>query len=478
MQNKQRRRLSAFAIMAMFASSASALPVIPGATGFGIDTPAGRGGKVIRVTNLNATGDGSLHACVRASGPRICIFEVSGTIRVKSDLVVNEPYLTIAGQTAPAPGIMVRGGALKIKASNVLVQHIAVRVGDAPEGPSFTVRGSLSIASGDGQIGNIVVDHCSFSWGIDETAEVYGNWRDVTISNTIISEGLRDSFYPDKPAGFAFLADDRRGNGRLSMIGNLIAHSIGRNPRSNSSEFVLVNNVVYNTRDRVVELFNKHGLTSNFTVVGNVFIKGPSSLDSVKAIRLVGGDPFGDSILDGTKVFIQDNLSPHVTDDPWSVVDNRTGFGRSALELPSPRSWPKGLDALPSSQVVNHVLENVGTRPADRNKVDARVIADVRNRTGRIINCVAADGSARCNANGGGWPQLAENRRKLTIPDNPNSDHDGNGYTRMEEWLHAMAAEVEGRSYHQEPPGDETPGAGETPPDVEVAPPRPPHIQN
>ena len=471
MHSRQRRRFTVIAIAMMFAGNASALPVIPGAVGFGVDTPAGRGGQIIRVTNLNASGNGSLQACVRASGPRICVFEVSGTIRLTTNLVVDEPYLTIAGQTAPAPGIMIRGGALAIRASNVLVQHIAARVGDAPEGPNPQVRGSLSIASGGGpQISNIVVDHCSFSWGVDETVEVYGDWRNVTISNSIISEGLRDSIYPGKAAGFAFLADDRGGDGRLAMIGNLFAHSVGRNPRSNSSEFVLVNNVVYNTKDAVVELFNKHGLTSSFTVVGNVFKKGPSSLDSVKAVRLVGQTSFGTSILEGTRVFLDDNLSPHATDDPWSLVDNRTDFARVLLEALSILSWPDDLDALPSSEVVEYVLQNAGTRPGDRNDTDARIVADVRNGTGRLINCVAGDGSARCNANAGGWPRLAENRRQLTIPDDPHSDDDGNGYSRVEEWLQAMAAEVEGRSH--DPAPDETPA-----PTPDAAP-NPPHIVN
>ncbi len=467
----QWRRLCAFAILSCSAGAASALPVIPDAVGFGIDTPAGRGGKIIRVTNLNASGSGSLQACVNASGPRICVFEVSGVIQLKSDLKVTEPYLTIAGQTAPDPGIVLIGAALKIQTSNVLVQHIAVRAGDRKEGPDFKYRGSLSIASTGERIENIVIDHCSFSWGTDETVEIYDNWDNVTISNSIISEGLHNSLHPSGPHGLAILFDDRRGGSKASMFGNLIAHSVGRNPRTNASKFVFVNNVVYNGKDREMELFNKRGLNSSTTVVGNVFIKGPNSLDYIKAIRLVGDTPWNDAIVSGSKLFVADNQSPHATDDPWSVVDNKTGFARALLEALSVLAWPGDFDAMPSSEVLDHVLTNVGMRPGPRNDIDARIVSDVKNRTGRIINCVAPDGTERCSRNAGGWPKVAENYRELTLPEDPNGDDDNDGYTNAEEWLHALAAQVEGRSYDDTPknPGTPIPAAAR---------PNPPRIVN
>ena len=101
-----------------------ALPVIPGASGFGMETPAGRGGTVYRVTNLDESGDGSLKACVNEIGPRVCVFEVSGVIRLTTALAIHNPNLTIAGQTAPSPGIMIHGGPVGVAASDVLIQHI------------------------------------------------------------------------------------------------------------------------------------------------------------------------------------------------------------------------------------------------------------------------------------------------------------------------------------------------------------------
>ena len=157
----------------------------------------GRGGKVYKVTNLNASGAGSLKACVAdATGPRVCVFEVSGTIRITSDMMVRNGNLTIAGQTAPSPGITIRGAALRIQANDILVQHIRVRAGDDTNGPDPDNRDSLKIEGSDSrQVKNIVIDHCTFSWAIDEIASVWG-WHDnITFTNNIFAEPLNESLH-------------------------------------------------------------------------------------------------------------------------------------------------------------------------------------------------------------------------------------------------------------------------------------------
>jgi hypothetical protein len=449
--------------------ASGALPVIPGAAGFGIETPAGRGGEIHRVTNLNDSGNGSLRACVEASGPRICIFDVSGSIRLESNLKISNPNLTIAGQTAPAPGILLRGATVEINASDVLVQHLAVRVGDDPDGPLPDARDALKIV-GKKPIENIVIDHSSISWGVDEVVETYKDWNDVTISNTIISEPLHDSLHSKGPHGLTALVVSTNKRSRASLVGNLMAHGHGRNPRSSAAEFVFVNNVVYNGRESEAMLFNEQGPSSN-SIVGNVFIKGLNSHESIKPIRLVGPSEVGvgTAILEGTRVYLADNRASCATDDPWSIVTNQTTLARTLLESPQAPAWPDNLEAMPANDdvVLNHVLDTAGTRPAERNSVDSRIIRDVRNGTGEIINCVSDDGSSRCDRNAGGWPELANNVRRLEVPADPNGDDDGDGYTNVEEWLHGMAAKVEGRAASVQP---------EAPQD-DRAPPKPPSIQ-
>src|SRR6187402_3739356 len=167
--------LLATALALCGAASVQALPVIPGAAGFGMETKAGRGGTVYKVTNLNASGSGSLKACIDATVPRTCVFEVSGTIRITSDLIIRNNQIRIAGQTAPSPGIMIRGAAILITASDVLIQHIRVRTGDDPNGPNPDNRDSLKITGTSTKtVRNVVIDHCSFSWSIDELASTWG----------------------------------------------------------------------------------------------------------------------------------------------------------------------------------------------------------------------------------------------------------------------------------------------------------------
>jgi hypothetical protein len=151
--------LLATALALCGAASVQAVPVIPGAAGFGMDTKAGRGGAVYKVTNLNSDGTGSLKACVDKTGPRTCVFEVSGAIRITSDLKIRNGQLRIAGQTAPSPGIMIRGAGIAIYASDVLIQHIRVRTGDDTNGPDPDNRDSLRISGTTSTpVRNVVID--------------------------------------------------------------------------------------------------------------------------------------------------------------------------------------------------------------------------------------------------------------------------------------------------------------------------------
>lgn len=444
--NTVRRRLFAVTAAAstLVSMTAGAVAVLPEASSHGITTAAGRGGEVHRVTTLAADGAGSLKACVDASGPRVCVFEVSGTIRLPDDLTLRNPFLTIAGQTAPSPGITLRGAGILVKTSNVLIQHLHVRPGDDAAGEAPINRDGLKIsgAAGAPPITNIVVDHCSFTWSTDEVASAWQQWNNISLINNIFAEPLHDSIHPEGKHGFGVLIGPVNGNATLA--GNLLANIQSRNPMTAASRVAIVNNVVYNWGNTAVDL-QSHGAVTQSSVVGNVFLRGPDTSGDASPIGLRAD---ATTLRPGAKVFLLDNHGQEATSDPWSLA----GAIYGSLRLPtfrsnSPLAWPAGMTTLPTANnvVLNRVLKNAGARPADRDSVDRRIVEQVRNGTGRIINCVAPNGSARCNRNGGGWPAVAENRRALTLPANPNTVT-ASGYTNLEVWLHGMAAEVEGRS--------------------------------
>jgi hypothetical protein len=429
---------------AVVSLSAGAVSVIPGASSHGISTRAGRGGAVHRVTTLAADGAGSLKACVDASGPRVCVFEVSGTIRLPDDLTLRNPYLTIAGQTAPSPGITLRGAGILVKTSNILIQHLHVRPGDDAAGEPPINRDGLKIsgAAGATPISNIVIDHCSFTWSTDEVASAWQQWNNISLLNNIFAEPLHDSIHPEGRHGFGVLIGPVSGNATLA--GNLMANIQSRNPMTAATRAVIVNNVVYNWGNTAIDL-QSHGAVTQNSVVGNVFLRGPDTSGDAAPIGLRAD---ATTLRPGAKVFLLDNHATDATSDPWSVAGAIYGsLQLASFKSSSPLGWPAGMTTSPTSNnvVLNRVLKNVGARPADRDSVDRRIVEGVRAGTGRIINCVAANGSARCSRNGGGWPSVAENRRALTLPANPNTVT-ASGYTNLELWLHDMSADVEGRS--------------------------------
>jgi hypothetical protein len=509
-------------------SLVQALQVFPGAEGYGTDTPAGRGGTVYKVTNLNDAGTGSLRACVEASGPRVCVFEVSGTITLNDFLRVYNPYITIAGQTAPSPGITLRGATLNIRTHDVLVQHLRVRVGDDPSGAIGSERDGISISNPNTPPYNVVIDHCSVSWAIDEVVSAWYPSHNITIQWSIVSEGLYDSLHHKggHSMGILFGPGYTEGSIRGSVHHSLMAHNMDRNPLiAHDTETEIINNVAYDWMwyaaiklDNCGDYPEDQPTLSN--VIGNYHITGPSRRSSRnKSIRI--GECWNDS-----KVYIQGNVGPgRPADegDEWAIVDNLAGIGVKASE---PALQPSGITNHSATEAYDLVLANAGARPADRDSVDIRIVNEVESGTGSVVDCVGPDpiyyptGTARggasnsitlatdassyddrynakqieitagrgagqtleisdyvgstrvayvtpdwsttpdttsqyrviidCSNNAGGWPVLEENYRTLTLPDNPNGDDDADGYTNLEEWLHAFSAEVENSSVTQE----------------------------
>jgi pectate lyase len=441
-------RLARVHLLAVLASCGAsvvcAVPVIPGGTGYGMDTPAGRGGTVYRVVNLNATGSGSLKACIDATGPRTCIFEVSGVITLTADMTIRNGRLTIAGQTAPSPGIMIRGAAFQIHTSDVLIQHLRFRVGDDPAGPAAGNRDALKIEGTDTTpVTNVVIDHCSFSWSIDEIASIWGPHDNITFSNNIFAEPLNDSIHPTDDGsafekhGFGVLLGSAATGGRVTMRGNLFAHIVARNPLARSRELVFVNNMVYDRSDMDLELQSQDDRLTSVSVVGNQFLKGPSYARTTKPIyvRTSGTN----TLYMGGRIYQNNNYAPDTGSSFAEILSFTAGDLSPSLITSTKPVWHTGLVALntASNGVYDSVLKNAGARPADRDSADKRVVSEVKNRSGQIVNCVAADGSTRCSRNAGGWPMYAVNRRALTLPANQ-ATITASGYSNLELWLQQL----------------------------------------
>ena len=416
--------------------STGGLTAIPGASGFGINTKAGRGGTVYKVTNLNASGSGSLKACVDASGPRVCVFEVSGTIYLTSDLAIRNPYITIAGQTAPSPGVLLRGAGIKIVTHDVLLQHLRVRPGDASSGPDPSNRDAMKIEAVTGDTYNVVIDHVSASWSVDELFSAWGSSGgkiyNVTVRNSIFSEALNNSIHPEGAHPAGFLIGYRAS--RVTLANNLYAFNGWRNPmiNSDSTDVMIINNMLYRTRGFPTDQidFGTKGagnIPMRASVQGNHFVLAPGtkSINTIN-IRSTAASDF--------KIFVKDNSGPLMTSNPWSVVQTN-GRSVSSLSASSPPIWAPGAVAMPHAAVESYVLGNAGARPLDRDAVDKRVVTQVKERRGGHIDSPSQVG---------GYPSLATNYRALTLPASPNGLTES-GYTNLELWLHSMAKAVEGQ---------------------------------
>lgn len=387
--------------------------------GFGTGTPAGRDGRVLKVTNLNRSGPGSFADAVRAKGPRIIVFEVGGVIDLEQHSIgISEPFLTVAGQTAPSPGITLIRGGISIRTHDVLMQHIRVRPGDAgqPKRSGWAPDGVATNAAY-----NVVIDHCSISWAVDENLSASGprhegpdkTSHNVTFSNCIIAECLDDSSHPKGRHSKGSLIHDYCTD--IAIIGNLYAHNVNRNPYFKAfTTGVIVNNLIYNPRSAAIKLTwpasewkdtNVTPLDPRISIVGNVLIHGRDTNRDL-ALACCRAD-----------AFMHDN-SAEKRDD--SAADITKGDIRVLSEKPS---WPDGLRAMPADKVIEYITANAGARPKDRDDVDKRIIRDFRQRKGRIIDS---------QDDVGGYPSPQPTRRKLSIPDN-----------NIEQWLARFTAEVE-----------------------------------
>lgn len=409
------------------------IPAFPGAQGFGWAAAGGRGGSVYEVTNLNDDGPGSLRDAVNR-GNRIVVFRVGGTIQLKSRLNINASNITIAGQTAPGGGICIRDYATDIRASNVVIRHLRFRLGDETKQETDVV----TLCHG---LRNAVIDHCSVSWSVDETLSLAGNVADVTIQNCMIYEALRQSLHRKGSHGFGSLS---RASGGVSWHHNLWAHNDSRNPRLGDNygkdprpRFDVRNNVIYDYGGTC------SGLTQGIfpvNYVANCIVPGPSS--TAKTPISTGEDKSDLAFyITGNVVIGNDAL----TADNKQFFNRTEANGREFVHIvEQPFDAPAVLQTT-AQEAYEKVLATGGASLPKRDPVDQRLVQQVRDRTGKMINTqtevggwpALEAGTPVADTDHDGMPDDWEKSHGLD-PANPAdgpADADKDGYTNVEEFL-------------------------------------------
>jgi len=404
------------------------VPALAQDLGFGTETRGGLDGDVIKVTTLEDDGPGSLRAAVRQKGPRVIVFEVAGAIPLETKLTIGNPDITIAGQTAPPPGISITQSGMVVKTHDVVIEHLKFRIGDGP-GADAQNRDAIAVdgaKDGKRDVYNVVIDNCSVSWAIDEGVQFYRKGvRDATIRDSIIAANLSNSIHPKGPHSMGLLVG--RGTDRISVINNVFAHNSFRSPAiEGGGKAFVANNLIYNYEHRAIQFYGGGGgRPAEATIVGNVAKPGPNHTKDALVFFPKKTNP-------GSKVFLADNqgTAGDEPDDYLLVADEAA----SHVEVvDNPLLWPDGFEALPHEQVEDVVLSGAGAWPAARDKVDQEVIANIQQGTGKIIDTPP--------------PGVldVENvvRRPLDLPSDPQADPDGDGQTNLEEWLATFRETVE-----------------------------------
>ena len=455
------------------------IPSFPGAMGGGAYTFGGRGGRVITVTNLNDRGPGSLRDACEQGGARIVVFNVSGIIRIKTPIIVRAPYITIAGQTAPGDGVCLAGESFWVNTHDVIVRHMRFRRGE-------TWVGRRDDSFGGNPVGNIMIDHCSCTFGLDENISFYRHmfnpgkgYNDlklptvnVTIQNTISAKAL-DTY------NHAF--GSTLGGENCSFMRNLWASNAGRNPSIGwNGIFNFANNVIYNWVHRSVDggdytaLYNiinnyyKPGpLTPKDTPVGHRFVK-PEAGRSKLGYYVFGRVYCNGNVMEGNETVTKDNWAGGVQVEEQPNTDGYTADMKWNEPFPMP-SFP----IMSAKEAYNFVMDNVGANIPKRDIVDQRIIEEVK--TGKAYYKEGLDpesfyqfkyrrlpkdsykkgvitdikqvggypeykGKAYKDSDNDGMPDAWEKANGLNPndPSDANKDCTGDGYTNIEKYINGI----------------------------------------
>jgi pectate lyase len=444
----------------LLSPASAAVKAFPGAEGFGTDTPGGRGGTVCKVVNLNDSGAGSLRSCVEATGPRYVVFEVGGTISLNTRITASSPFLTIAGQTAPGDGITLRmnpgagtdQGTLQIATHDVVIRYLRFRPGNG--GAADDSNDAITIYKAG--VRNVVVDHSSFSWAVDENVNTYDGSTDITVSNSIIAEGLSNAGHPDGEHSKGMLSGGVDAH-NVSIHHNLFVSNVDRNPQvSGVSVADIRNNVIYNYGDGSgggVTLISSSKGEPRVNWVGNYYKPGPNSNPSRPEFATYNGSTGASHQWYG-----EGNKRWTSTGDQ----DARIGEAVGRVTTPFPAA---PVTTTSAAQAYEQVLAGAGASRV-RDAVDQRLVQEVRSGTGSITDATGpypalSAGTAAADSDGDAMPDAYESAHG-TNPTAPDAvgDVNGNGYDNIEDWFNSLAPGTMSTSVPPAPDGTTTTTSG------------------
>lgn len=425
----------------------------PGAEGFGRFSRGGRGGDVYHVTTIQDAGPGSLREGIRsANGPRTIVFDTSGTIELKSKLVLDKSFITVAGQTAPGDGVALKDFTFQIKhATNVIIRYLHLRLGDEHKG--MGAKGGDDAFNTE-DVDQLMVDHCSLSWAIDGTHDLRrgGNF---TLQWCILSEALNHSLH--NKGSHAMCASYREPSDNITLHHNLFSTCRDRHPTLGSAndapQYIvdLRNNLIYNWSDGGTANFCDHFINC----VNNVWRPGPATDKRKLPIAMKGGQPsmarghMEGNVFEGRDDLTRDNYAA-LDFHRWLKPDSNYKYRGTLADWKTAKAAELGSNA-PQTQSADQAAELVlihAGASLHRDAVDKRVIENVRNHRGKVIDS---------QAEVGGWPELHSNPAPLDsdgdgMPDawekahglNPHDPGDRNGkagqdgYTNLERYLNSL----------------------------------------
>lgn len=463
MFKKKLGQLFCILLTLVISTPAFALPAFPGAQGHGANTVGGRGGTVYKVTNLNNSGTGSLRACMEASGPRTCVFTTGGTITLTSGITVRNPFITVAGQTAPGGGITIRGGGVLVQTHDVVMRYLTIRRGPGGDNHSLEVQDN-----GSSNVYNVVIDHCSLSWATDENFATQYGARDITAQWNLVSEGLYCSTHSEGCHSMGAMFGGRyfdeghsKGGGyNVTVHHNLFALNKERNPLFDLvGTGQSINNVSYGMNSRSHMFYDRGEFTAaKYNVIKNYTKKAPWA-----------SSPYTGQVWKYTPnsiswgMYFEGNIDSYRTSD--SQAQNLSVESGSRGYLVGSRYPAPAITETSAAQAYTDVLNAGGAGNSKyvtcsgawanrRDSHDTRVVGHVMNGTGAIINdpsevggyLTISAGGPCADADNDGMPDLWE----VAVGLNPNDasdallDSNGDGYTNLEKYLNGTNPKAAG----------------------------------